>query len=145
MATARGRREGEGERYGLHMNSRVPKASQLETCTASQPAAAVRCGAGHMGGCGESTGTRWEEWEPVEWPRTTLPLRMLSSKVAEKPVAMMVTWTSPSYWSSMTAPKMTLAVGSAKLVTTSDTLRSGAAPQQGVGGGAPPGEPARRS
>ena len=35
---------------------------------------------------------------------------------------MMVTWISPSYWSSMTAPKMTLALGSAKLVTTSETL-----------------------
>jgi hypothetical protein len=37
------------------------------------------------------------------------------------PVAMMVTWISPSYASSMTAPKMMLQAGSARLVTTSET------------------------
>mmetsp|Transcript_33580 Transcript_33580/g.73286 ORF Transcript_33580/g.73286 Transcript_33580/m.73286 type:complete len:250 (+) Transcript_33580:452-1201(+) len=40
----------------------------------------------------------------------------------ENPVAMMVTCTSPSYASSITAPKMTLAAGSASPVTTSDTM-----------------------
>ena len=39
-----------------------------------------------------------------------------------KPVAMMVTCTSPSYLSSMTAPKMTFALGSARPVTTCDTV-----------------------
>jgi hypothetical protein len=47
-----------------------------------------------------------------------LPCSRPSSKLWLKPVAMMVTWTSPSYWSSITAPKITLADGSARLVTT---------------------------
>mmetsp|Transcript_19843 Transcript_19843/g.32232 ORF Transcript_19843/g.32232 Transcript_19843/m.32232 type:complete len:423 (-) Transcript_19843:367-1635(-) len=51
------------------------------------------------------------------------PLPLAFVKPAEEnPVAMMVTWISPLYLSSTTAPKMMLAVGSARLVTTSDTM-----------------------
>ena len=43
------------------------------------------------------------------------------SSIYTAPVAMMVTWISPSYSSSTTAPKMMLHEGSARPVTTSDT------------------------
>mmetsp|Transcript_30079 Transcript_30079/g.74622 ORF Transcript_30079/g.74622 Transcript_30079/m.74622 type:complete len:267 (+) Transcript_30079:63-863(+) len=56
---------------------------------------------------------------PAAAPPCLLPCT-LNPGVAN-PVAMMVTWISPLYFSSTTAPKMTLALGSARLVTTSET------------------------
>lgn len=74
----------------------------------------------HQGGtCAKGTPPHAQACQPAL--TGSLPASRFSSNVWLKPVAMMVTCTSPSYWSSITAPKMTLALGSARDVTTSDT------------------------